>query len=113
VQFRDSQDILRIWEKVWGSLPSEWRSKFLDHPAIPKILYFPDDWITQAVKIHIKLDDVLKLLQKSAEVHYPPLQPSQSLEEIETPEKYAERMKRLLQTPDIRIPDDDWWREQG
>ncbi len=113
MHFRDSQDILSQWERNWGSLSLDWRSKFLSHPAIPKILYYPDDWITQALSRHIKLDKVLKLLEKSAEVHYPSEYAPQALEAIETPEEYAERMKRLLQTPEIRIPDDDWWREQG
>ena len=77
------------------------------------MLYYPDDWIRQALNRHIKLDAALKLLEKSAEVHYPDEYSAQALEEIETPEKYAERLKRLLQSPEIKIPEDDWWREQN
>jgi len=112
MRFRDSQDILSQWESNWGSLSLDWRSKFLSHPAIPKILYYPDDWITQALSRHIKLDKILKLLEKSAEVHYPAEYAPQTLEVIETPEEYAKRLNRILQPLDIKIPEDDWWREQ-
>ena len=72
------------------------------------MLYYPDDWIRQALNRHIKLDAALKLLEKSVEVHYPTEVPQNF--DIETPEKYAERMERFLQTPEIKIPEDDWWR---
>ncbi len=77
------------------------------------MLYYPDDWIRQALDRHIKLDAALKLLEKSSEVHYPTNHAPQNLEAIETPEEYAERLKRILQSPDIKIPEDDWWREQN
>ena len=76
------------------------------------MLYYPDDWIRQALNRHIKLDAALKLLEKSAEVHYPKEYPPQTFE-IETPEEYAERVKRFSQSPEIKIPEDDWWREQN
>ena len=76
------------------------------------MLYYPDDWIRQALNRHIKLDAALKLLEKSAEVHYPDEYSPQTFE-IETPEEYAERMKKLLQSSEIKIPNDDWWREQN
>jgi hypothetical protein len=113
VPFRDSQDILSQWESNWGPLSLDWRSKFLSHPAIPKMLYYPDDWIRQALNRHIKLDAALKLLEKSAEVHYAVKNAPQTLEAIETPEEYDERIKRVLQSPDFKIPEDDWWREQN
>ena len=75
------------------------------------MLYYPDDWIRQALNRHIKLDAALKLLEKSVEVHYPTEVPQNF--DIETPEKYAERMERFLQTPEIKVPEDDWWREQN
>jgi len=112
MRFRDSQDILSHWESNWGSLSLDWRSKFLSHPAIPKMLYYPDDWIRQALNRHIKLDAALKLLEKSAEVHYPDEDSPQTFE-IETPEKYAERVRRFSQSSEIKIPEDDWWREQN
>ncbi len=76
------------------------------------MLYYPDDWIRQALNRHIKLDAALKLLEKSAKVHYPDEYSPQTFE-IETPEEYAERVKRFLQSPGIKIPEDDWWREQN
>ena len=75
------------------------------------MLYYPDDWIRQALNRHKKLDAALKLLEKSVEVHYPTEVPQNF--DIETPEKYAERMERFLQTPEIKVPEDDWWREQN
>ena len=76
------------------------------------MLYYPDDWIRQALNRHIKLDADLKLLEKSAQVHYPDESSPQTFE-IESPEKFAERMKKFLQSPEIKIPEDDWWREQN
>ena len=111
MKFRDSQDILKLWESKWGSLPGEWRNKFLSHPANTKILYYPDEWIAEAIKRNIKLDSALKLLEKSAEVHYPTEVPQNF--DIETPEKYIERMERLFPSRENRIPGDDWWREQN
>jgi hypothetical protein len=113
MRFRDSQDVLVFWESKWGSLPADWKARFLSHPAIQKILYFPDDWISESINRNIKLDEALKLLEKSAAIHFPEYSSAPPLEEIETPEKYAERMKRLLQFSDVKIPEDDWWREQN
>ena len=112
MRFTNSQDILSHWERNWGPLSLDWRSKFLSHPAISKMLYYPDDWIRQALNRHIKLDAALKLLEKSAQVHYPDEYSPQAFE-IESPEKHAEIMKKFLQSPEIKIPEDDWWREQN
>ena len=65
------------------------------------MLYYPDDWIRQALNRHIKLDAALKLLEKSAKVHYPDEYSPQTFE-IETPEEYAERMEALLKSRKIR-----------
>ena len=113
MRFQNSQDLLSFWESCWGSLPQQWKTDFLSHPAVKKILYFPDDWITKSIGRNIKLDAALKLLEKSAAVHYPEYSPAPSSEEIETSEEYAERMKRLLKFPETKIPEDDWWREQN
>ena len=104
MKFQNSQDVLSFWESCWGSLPQEWKTDFLSHPAVKKILYFPDDWITKSIGRNIKLDAALKLLEKSVAVHYPEYSPAPPWEEIETPEEYAERMEReaLLKSRKIR-----------
>ena len=60
----DPQELLLIWEKIWGKISSDWAVKFLTDSRVKEILTFPDSSIKIAIINHNKLDEIISYLKK-------------------------------------------------
>jgi len=104
-----ASDVLNLWEQSWGALPETWRIEFLNHPALPKILLYPDKWIRLVIPKKRKLATALTYLEnlekKREPREYWPQTP-------ESDEMIDNLTKTIRNGSGSTIPPDDWWRDQ-
>jgi len=103
-------NILQSWEHFWGTLPEKWKSDFAEHPAVLKILKYPDEWIEIAISKNRKLDDALQYLVENEKTIEPIPYHSQTTESDEMIDNLTKTIRNSTHNP---IPSDDWWRDQA
>jgi hypothetical protein len=104
-----SRNLLEAWESAWGKLPDKWKSDFLNHPAIPELLYYPNDWIEIAILKNKKLANALKYLAENEKE----IEPREYRPEIRETDDMINRLtKSIGNQPSSPIPENDWWRDQ-
>jgi hypothetical protein len=64
MNIRKSEDVLKFWQEVWGTLQPIWHKKFLKHRSMKEILTHPSDHIKVAIRRNQKLADVASDLRK-------------------------------------------------
>jgi hypothetical protein len=79
----DPQELLSIWEGIWGKISPDWAVKFLTDYRVKEILTFPDSSIKLAILNHKKLDEIVLYLEE----HSPKLEAS--------PKPNNDRIKQL------------------
>jgi hypothetical protein len=104
-----ASDVLNLWEQSWGALPEKWKSDFAEHPAVLKILKYPDEWIEIAISRNRKLDDALQYLVENEKTIEPIPYHSQTTESDEMIDNLT---KTIRNGSGSTIPPDDWWRDQ-
>ena len=104
-----SRNLLEAWENAWGKLPDNWRAIFLNHPAIPELLRYPDNWIEIAILRNQRLDGALNYLKSNEKEIEPQEYHPETGETDEMINKLTRSIGKQQSNP---IPDNDWWRDQ-
>ena len=103
MRIHNSEEVLKFWEEIYGTLEPKWKTKFLYHPCIKGILKHQSDNIKVAIRRNKELANVLEdLLNQGSKKEsfdrkqnpFRESQSDQSLSKIERREKDGGRWGR-------------------
>jgi|688.fasta_scaffold164203_2 ribosomal protein L17 len=103
MRIHNSEEVLKFWEEIYGTLEPKWKTKFLYHPCMKAILKHQSDNIKVAIRRNKELANVLEdLINQGAKKEsfdrkqnpFRESQSDQSLSKIERREKDGSRWGR-------------------